>query len=73
MGQFDPGALHVPDLGGMHDPNVPSKKEQWRLIALQTVTQLALNGQINLSVSDKQAGECIVGHAKAIEKYLNNG
>lgn len=69
MSQFD--QLQAVNLA--QDPNVPSKKEQWRLIALQTVTQLCLNGQINLMTADKQAGDTIVGHSKAIEKYLNNG
>lgn len=60
----------VPMIG--QDPGAPTKREQFRLIALQTVTQLGMGGHISLSGS-QQAGDIIVGHAKAIEKYLNNG
>jgi hypothetical protein len=65
--------LHVPNLAPVQDPNMPSKREQFRLIALQTVTQLALSDPSILKRSEKEPGATIVGHAQAIEKYLNNG
>lgn len=73
MGQFDQLQGMGPGVNLAQDPNMPSKKEQMRLIALQTVTQLCLNGAIDLKISEREAGAAIVGHSQAIEKYLNNG
>jgi len=66
------GGIHVPQIG--HDPGVPTKREQFRMIAVQTVTQAVVSGALKLADDpDADHGRKIVQHAAAIYKFLDAG
>lgn len=71
------GPPQVPGIDlGARDPNIPSKREQMRLVCLQLATQAVLTTSEHqykhdlVPVSPLEVGKTIVGAAEAMEKYL---
>ena len=68
------GPPQVPAIDLARDPNMPSKREQLRVLCLQLATQAVLtvsgHGDGGQAVAPDQVGTRIVGAAEAMEKYL---
>lgn len=76
---MDPGLQFVgpvPDLGGIpghapRDPNMPSKAEQFRMIAVETVVRCVQSGHVTLAAGTE--AKQIVDHAKLIMAFFDKG